>query len=272
MVIIVGVVFLILYVGLNIYVGLKGYFVFRNLLPFFNRYIYWALVGIISLSLILAQVGKGFMPELMSKFFQIVGSYWVAAFEFLVIIYMLMDIVKLFTKHKHKIINKSVNLALNALILAFVGMLLIYGTYHAKDTKIASYNLNVDKKAGELKELNVVMVSDIHLGEIIDKKRLVKMVKEINELKPDLVLLAGDIIDDRIEPFEKSNMGEEFLQIKAKYGVYGILGNHEFFGSNINEIQRAYRKAGINCLVDEVTKVNNSFYIVGRNDLSSERS
>ena len=98
------------------------------------------------------------------------------------------------------------------------------------------------------------------------------MVTEINDLKPDLVLLAGDIIDDRIKPFEQNNMSQYFLNIKATYGVYGILGNHELFGGDINEIVAAYKKAGINCLVDEVTKIDNSFYIVGRNDLSSSKN
>jgi len=263
------VVFLIVYAGLSIYVGLKGYFVFNNLLPFFNQYIYWTLFGIISISIILAQVGKNFMPELMSKIFQIVGSYWIAAFEYLLMIYALVDIVRLVVRHQHKIVNKPASLAFNVLILVFVGILLIYGMYHAKDTKIAKYNLNIDKKAGELKKLNVVMVSDIHLGEIIDKNRLEKMVAKVNELKPDVVLLAGDMIDNRIEPFEKNDMGQQFLNIKSKYGVYGVLGNHELFGGNINAVEMAYKNAGIKCLVDEVTKVENSFYIVGRNDSSS---
>lgn len=268
--IVVGIV-LILYIVLNIYVGIKGYFLFSNLLPFFNKYIYWTLFGIISLSIILAQAGRKFMPELVSNSFQIVGSYWLAAFEYLIIIYVLIDIGKLFIKRQVKIINMPVNLALNVFILVFVGILLIYGTYHAQDTKIAGYNLNVDKKAGELKELNVVMVSDIHLGEIIDKKRLSKMVTEINDLNPDLVLIVGDIIDNSIEPFENNNMGEEFLKIKSKYGVYCVLGNHEFFGGDINAVEMAYKKAGIKCLVDEVEKVDNSFYIIGRNDISGSR-
>ena len=116
------------------------------------------------------------------------------------------------------------------------------------------------------------MVSDIHLGEIIDKNRLEKMVDKINELKPDVVLLVGDMIDDRIEIFERNDMGQQFLKIKSKYGVYGVLGNHEFFGGNTNAVEMAYQNAGIICLVDEVTKVENSFYIVGRNDLSSRGS
>ena len=268
---IIAIIFVILYAGLNIYIGLKGYFVFSNLMPFFNSYLYWGLFMIIAFSIILGQLGRKFMPELMSSTFQIIGSYWIAAFEYLIIIYVLMDILNLFIKYQDKIANKPIILAINIFVLIFVAILLVYGTYHAQDTKIAGYNITIDKKAGTLKDLRVVMVSDIHLGEIVKNKRLKRMVDEINALNPDVVLLAGDIIDDRIEPFEKNNMAQYFLKLKATYGVYGILGNHEYFGGDIKKIELAYKKAGINCLVDEVTKVDNSFYIIGRNDLSSSR-
>ena len=68
----------------------------------------------------IAQVEKNFTPELMSKVFQIVGSYWLAAFEYLLIIYALVDIARLVIRHQHKIVNKPVSLAFNLLYFEYL--------------------------------------------------------------------------------------------------------------------------------------------------------
>ncbi|MBC8061968.1 MAG: metallophosphoesterase [Clostridiaceae bacterium] len=264
---------LILFIILNFYIGLKGYYFFNTILPLPNKYIYWSIFIIIACSFILGQVGRRFMPESVAQFFEIVGSYWIAAFEFFIIIYILIDIFSFLVKLSgvSQGINSNKAVSLNLFILLFVIGILVYGTYHSKDTKIVKQQLTIAKKAGSIKELNIVMVSDIHLGEIIGTSRLTKMVNEINSLNPDIVLLAGDIIDNSIEPFKKYSMGQEFLKIKSKYGVYSVLGNHEYIGGNIKETESEYKKAGINCLIDETVKIADSFYILGRNDLSSSR-
>jgi len=132
--------------------------------------------------------------------------------------------------------------------------------------------MKIDKNAGNLKKLNVVMLSDLHLGDIVNKQRLSKMITKINELKPDIVILAGDIIDDYIEPFIEQNMAVEFKKIQSKYGVYAVFGNHEYYGGAIEQIAHEYKNsANFNLLRDETVKVDNSFYIVGREDISYER-
>jgi predicted MPP superfamily phosphohydrolase len=116
------------------------------------------------------------------------------------------------------------------------------------------------------------MLSDLHLGDIVDKQRLSKIVIEINKLKPDLVILAGDIIDDYIQPFIDQDMGKELKKIQSKYGVYAAFGNHEYYGGSIDEIVYEYENsAGFNILRDKTVKIDNSFYLVGREDISFER-
>lgn len=274
MLFVTAIVILILFSALNIYIGIKGYYLLYSLLPFSNKYIYWSVFIIIASSFIVGQVGRRFMPKLVANFFEIVGSYWLAAFEYFIIIYILIDIGIFLVSHTgiSKGIANNNTVFLNLFILVFVIGILAYGTYHAKDTKILKEQVTIDKKAGSIKELNIVMVSDIHLGEMVGISRLTKMVDEINSLNPDVVLLVGDIIDNSIEPFKRYNMGQQFLRLKSKHGVYGVLGNHEYIGGNIKETEIEYKKAGIKCLVDETVKVADSFYILGRNDLSSSRS
>lgn len=147
---------------------------------------------------------------------------------------------------------------------------LVYGIREAAYSKVSSYNIGV-KKTIRGSEMKVVMVSDIHIGGIIGRSRIEKMVKEINELKPDVVLIAGDIIDSSLEPFKEQNMGEVFKQIKSNFGVYACLGNHDGFDGDIENIVKTYNEAGIRVLRDEIVLVNNSFYIGGRVDASIAR-
>jgi hypothetical protein len=110
------------------------------------------------------------------------------------------------------------------------------------------------------------MVSDIHLGIRIGNNRVRKMIQEINELKPDLVIIAGDIVDTEIEPFINNNMAEEFSKIKAKYGTFATLGNHDLIKGNGDIITEELRKNGVIVLRDEAFLVNDSFYVIGRDD------
>jgi len=133
-----------------------------------------------------------------------------------------------------------------------------------------TYKFKIKKNAGELKSLNVVMASDIHLGTIIGKSHLAKIKDRVNELNPDIVLLAGDIIDEDISSVIKNNVGEELARFKSKYGIYAVTGNHEYIGGVENACK--YLSAqGVNVLRDSVTKIDNSFYLVGREDRSKNQ-
>ena len=90
---------------------------------------------------------------------------------------------------------------------------------------------------------------------------------EINHLDPDIILFAGDIIDEDIKPVLRDNVGEALLELKAKYGVYGITGNHEYIGG-VEPAAEYLRTHKIQMLRDSVVKIDDSFYLVGREDRS----
>ncbi len=53
---------------------------------------------------------------------------------------------------------------------------------------------------------------------------------KINALNPDLILLPGDVLDGEVDPVIRRDLGERLRKLSAPYGVYGILGNHEYIG------------------------------------------
>lgn len=161
------------------------------------------------------------------------------------------------------------------LVVAYIVILialLIIGSYNAWSPIKRTYQININKKAGAFNELRIAVASDLHLGNIVGNRHLQKMVKQINALKPDLILLPGDVLDDVIEPFIRNNMKQTLKQLKARYGIYAILGNHEYIGGNIEQYVEQMKSIDIPVLRDEAVLIHDSFYIVGRKDKTAERS
>jgi len=76
-------------------------------------------------------------------------------------------------------------------------------------------------------DCSIVQISDLHIGGLIDKDFVKASVQKINALKPDIVCITGDLIDTALEGIKETIL--ELDEIKSKYGVYYILGNHEYF-------------------------------------------
>jgi len=132
--------------------------------------------------------------------------------------------------------------------------------------KVTVLNINISKKAGLLKELNIVAFSDMHLGTINEKRHLKGIVRRVNALNPDIILIPGDIIDEDIAPVIKNNVGDILTQLHAKYGVFAVTGNHEYIGG-IKKAKEYLNNHNIKMINDTAILIENSFYIVGREDI-----
>lgn len=267
-------VFFSLYGGINFYIGYRGWQTFVGKLNLINSRLYWLIYWFIALSYIIARLTQKFMPRFISEGLTILGSYWLAAMLYLLILLLIIDMVRLLDKWlkfipADFINNLTVHMAAGGIILSLVAVTLIYGTWNARSPIVKNYNVKINKQAGDLDQLHVVMVSDIHLGILIDNRRLTNLVEMINRQKPDIVLLPGDVIDEDIQEVKKQKMAETFNKIKSPYGVYAVFGNHENIGGHGDEVEEYLKEGGINVLRDNYIKVADSFYIIGRKDRSS---
>lgn len=82
----------------------------------------------------------------------------------------------------------------------------------------------------------------------------------------DFVFFAGDTIDEDVSRFVERKMPEALSKLKPKFGVFTVLGNHEYLGGNSSLAVESLQQAGVRVLRDEYIKVNDQFYIVGRDD------
>lgn len=144
-------------------------------------------------------------------------------------------------------------------IVVFMFCLFLYGHLHYKNKYRQEVTLTSEKIT---KPIKLVMMSDLHLGYHNRRKELRRWIDLINAEQPDLVLIAGDIIDGSMRPLKEQKMYEEFQRIKAP--VYACLGNHEYYSGEPGA-QQFYQDAGIHLLQDSVAVIGD-LCIIGRDD------
>lgn len=267
--------FLAVYSALNYYIGkriLQIIISIPNISQYINPNIHWLIFWAIAFAYIIGRISTIYLPEMyFSNFLSIAGAYWLAAMYYFVLLFFILDIVNFIGKFTNVINSPKFFSMTGAVIIFTVLSLVIYGAWNARQPYVNHYEITIHKKAGDLKTLKIVAVSDIHLGNIVHNGRLTKMVTEINALNPDIVLLPGDVIDENIGPFVEQNMSQTFRQLKSKLGTYAVLGNHEYIGGHSEEAIKYLQKAGITVLRDRYVKIADNFYLIGRDDKSRER-
>ena len=127
--------------------------------------------------------------------------------------------------------------------------------------------INVVK--ADLFNFSIVQISDLHIGGLIDREFVKHSVEKINSLKADVVVITGDLIDTKIASVKETVM--ELTNIQSKYGIYYILGNHEYFHDPL-EIISFMKKTNIKVLLNESVVIDElKVNIVGVTDLFGYR-
>ena len=109
----------------------------------------------------------------------------------------------------------------------------------------------------ELDGATIAQVSDMHVGRFTSGRVLEKMVSTVNELRADLVLLTGDLINDALADLDHGL--DLARKMEARFGLYLIEGNHDLI-ENPSEFERRVRASGIPFLLDQsaIVTVNGS--------------
>ncbi len=122
------------------------------------------------------------------------------------------------------------------IIILLISSILLYSRFIAtKGLKIKEYKVVNTKITDSYHGLKIVHLSDIHYGSTISEKELNNIVDKINEIKPDIVVLTGDLIDDRLS-FDKDKIINCLSKIEANLGKYAISGNHDLPLDDFNYI------------------------------------
>ncbi len=232
-----------------------------------------------------------FLPAgTVRRFFVLTGYYWFGILLYLIPAVLSADALRLFWKN-HEIRRKinpqsrkyhSVFAWSGLCCLLISSILCIYGTVNAGIIRTARYEAAIEKSAGTLNQMKVILIADLHLGYNTDRGQIRRLVSKINKENPDLVIIAGDIFDNEYEALqEPEELISALREIQSRYGVYACYGNHDIeekilagftFGGSSRAKQSDIRmdefleKAGITLLRDESVLIADSLYLYGRPD------
>ena len=224
------------------------------------------------------------------RFMKLLSNYWLGVLVYTIMTVGIADGLRLLIKYPLKnvafpgreLLFSNVGTAVvGAVCAVIITTVSIYGMINAGNIQTTKYDISIDKKAGKLDSLNVVLIADLHLGYNIGCRHMEKMVERINAQNPDLVVVAGDIFDNEYEALENPDRLAAILRgIQSKYGVYACYGNHDiqekilagftFGGKEKKEssvkMDEFLEKSGITLLRDEYVLIDDSFYLYGRPD------
>ncbi|MCV3398542.1 metallophosphoesterase [Campylobacter lari] len=126
----------------------------------------------------------------------------------------------------------------------------------------------VDIKIKNLKEdLNIALLSDVHLGKNLGEDFLKTLIDEVNALNADIIIIAGDLIDADIASMTYINLLENF---KSKYGTYFAYGNHEYY-NDINAISKKLKTLKNFKVLEDESIDFGDFTLSGTLDLAAKR-
>jgi hypothetical protein len=260
---------LLLYALINYYIIRRGF----SVIPQGSSLRMWLIIGVSFLAV--AFLAGRFLERVSVNWFTATliwaGSFWLGIMVYLLLQLVLIDLVRLVNlifgflpafsdpERARKILAITV--------ISITGIIVLVGHINTWFPVVRNIELKVDKSGGNMKELHIVAFSDVHLGTTIEKRHLSIIVNKVNALSPDIILIPGDIIDEDISPVIHNNVGEILTQLKAKYGVFAVTGNHEYIGG-VMASKKYLAEHGVELLNDTALLINDSFYVVGREDLT----
>lgn len=218
------------------------------------------------------------MPVWLASGLYKIGTAWLFILLYFFIVMAAKDLFGLANKLLHFMPGDAItrytkeNWVGLGFMVGFITLVMVCGYLKYQSKVRVELPVETSKIIGDstlTKPLRIVAISDLHLGYGIGKKEFETWVELINAENPDMVLIAGDIIDNSVRPLEKGDFAESFHKIKAPMGIYACPGNHEYI-SGIKGSLDFIEKTGVRLLRDSVAEVDSCIYVIGRDDRSNE--
>lgn len=116
--------------------------------------------------------------------------------------------------------------------------------------------------------LVLVALSDLHLGTLIGERWMARLIAQVNGLKPDAVVIVGDLVDGEVGRLEA--LLPVLRTLRAPLGVWAVTGNHEYY-AGLERSVRLLEDAGYTVLRDRWAEIAPGLVLAGVDDLTARR-
>lgn len=262
-------VLLVILSGINFYIAHRLARGLKLLLPWLGTGLVFAILTALIL-LTLLGFTRSMLPlgAELKKLLGIFFAWWLGAFVYLALYTLCTEPLWLAGKLIKGIAADRVALIRSLGIVILTAVTVIWGGIHARQIRRLTYEIPLSTCSRELEEMNIVLISDLHLGAVGSEGRLETIVEEINALEPDILCIAGDFFDSDYAAISDPDRAMQTLRkLKAAHGIYACLGNHDA-GATYPQMAAFLESCGIRTLNDAYTVIGDSLILAGRLDAS----
>ena len=258
---------IIFFIGIvDLLLSTIGYLYYRHNLPWGRSSWFTLVYLLLTLNAIVSRALSPTLPHFLVKLSAWAEGLWVA-FGYYTLLFALVHFVLWLV---FKLLPFSLPLGKIAMVTLVASCLTVtFGSLRAF-TPVARTEHIVTSKLPAGTSYRLALISDVHLGRILGRSYAEKLVQRINQLEPDAVLIAGDLIDERITYVEEENSLAALAKLNAPKGVYLAFGNHEYI-DNPALWHKMVQANGIKVLRDASTVIDGRLKLTGLNDYSRNR-
>ena len=236
--------------------------------PFVKSHVHRStLIGVGLFSWLIFYFGRTFGhggPGGLAKALELIGMNWMAGLFLIFVCLLAMDLITGFGLLLKRLAPSLRGLA----ILIGVALSIIALIQGLRSPVVENYDVYLSDLPIEMEDTVLVAMSDLHLGSMLGERWLKARVAQVQEEKPDLVVLLGDIFEGHGD--SHGNLLSAMKRLSAPLGVWAVYGNHEFHRRN-NTSSSLFEKAGLDVLRNRWTELGSGLVLAGIDDLTTIR-
>lgn len=258
---------IIFFIGIvDLLLSTIGYLYYRHNLPWGRSSWFTLAYLLLTLNPIVSRALSPTLPHFLVKLSAWAEGLWIA-FGYYTLLFALVHFVLWLI---FKLLPFTLPLGKITLVTLVASCLTVtFGSLRAFTPVVRTEHI-VTSKLPAGTSYRLALISDVHLGRILGRSYAEKLVQRINQLEPDAVLIAGDLIDERITYVEEENSLAALAKLNAPKGVYLAFGNHEYI-DNPALWHKMVQANGIKVLRDASTVIDGRLKLTGLNDYSRNR-
>lgn len=256
---------LLMFIGtVDFLLTLIGYIYWRHNLTIARSWQFGCLYLLLALNTVVSPFLPPSTPLMLTRASAWLEGLWIAFGYYSVLLAVLHLLLWLVTRALGLALPSS---KIATLGLAFICCFIAWGSYRAFHPTIRTEQIVTDKLPSG-SSYKIAFLTDLHMGRILGHDYAAKLAARVNEQQPDFVLLAGDVIDERIFYVEQQDSLTALTQIKAP--IYMSFGNHEYL-DDPDRWEAMLKDKGIHVLRDADTIVASKIKITGLEDYMKEK-
>ena len=149
------------------------------------------------------------------------------------------------------------------LVLSFV--ITVAGFFRIDEIKVREYSLSISKPS-DIRELDIIMMSDIHAGAGMWKNGYEKVEQYVCSRNPDVILIGGDLFDETTSERDMAYVHDMLSSFSPAYGTFFVYGNHD--QPYQERLEEWLSELGVMTLNDKMVLIGDHIQLVGRSDSS----